>query len=65
MECMEGKALSTGLAKGVAVVVGYELQRTIALPKPGEPDSISRADVHAECERMDGALERSKQDLNA
>lgn len=64
MERMEGKTLSNGLAKGVAIVMGYELQRTIALPKPDQPDSILRADVHRECERIDDALERSKQDLS-
>ena len=61
---MEGKILSAGLAKGVAVVMGYELQRRIALPQPDEADSILRADVDAECGRMDDALDRSKDDLN-
>ena len=51
MERMEGTTLSTGLAKGVAIVIRYEMQRTIALPKPDQPDSILRADVHGECER--------------
>ncbi len=64
MERMEGTTLSTGLAKGVAVVVGYELQRTFVLAKVDERDSISRADVGLECERMDGALKRSQEDLN-
>lgn len=63
MQRMEGNSLSTGLAKGMAIVMGYELQRTIELPRPAQPDSILRADVHGECERMDAALERSKQDL--
>ncbi|MCM2375044.1 phosphoenolpyruvate--protein phosphotransferase [Aporhodopirellula aestuarii] len=63
MERMEGKSLSTGLAKGVAVVVGYELQRTITLPDPDLSESISRASVSVECDRMDDALERSKRDL--
>lgn len=63
MERMEGKTLSTGLAKGVSVVMGHELQRTLAIPKLDELDSILRADVLAECERMDDALDRSKQDL--
>ncbi|KLU06722.1 Phosphoenolpyruvate-protein phosphotransferase of PTS system [Rhodopirellula islandica] len=68
MERMEGKSLSSGLAKGVAVVVGYELQRTITLPDldqpaPDQPESISRARVPVECDRMDDALERSQRDL--
>jgi phosphotransferase system enzyme I (PtsI) len=61
---MEGTTLSTGLAEGVAVVMEYELQRKIAFPQPDEADSILRADVDAECERIDDALERSKDDLN-
>ncbi|MCA9126447.1 MAG: phosphoenolpyruvate--protein phosphotransferase [Planctomycetales bacterium] len=63
MEHMEGKTLSPGLAKGVAILVGHELQRTIELPQLNQPDSILRANVHGECERMDDALERSRQDL--
>jgi phosphoenolpyruvate-protein phosphotransferase (PTS system enzyme I) len=64
MERMEGKSLSTGLARGVAVVIGYELQRTIEFSKPVDSDSISRTEVFAECERMDDALQKSKQDLH-
>ncbi len=64
MERMVGDRLSSGLAKGIAVVVGYELQRTIALPKSDQPDSILKANVQVECERMDVALERSKRDLD-
>ena len=64
MELMEGTTLSTGLAKGVAVVMEYELQRKTASPQTGEADSILHADVDAECERIDDALERSKDDLN-
>ncbi len=65
MECMEGQTLSPGLAKGVAVVVGYDLQRRFTSAKLDKPDSILRADVQVECERMDDALEKAKQDLNA
>lgn len=64
MERMEGNSLSTGLAKGVAVVLGYELQRTITLPRENASDSISRSKVSDECNRMDDALEKSKQDLD-
>lgn len=64
MERMEGTTLSAGLAKGVAVVMGYELQRRIALPQPDEAHFILRADVDAECGRMDDALDQSKDDLN-
>ncbi|EMB17467.1 phosphoenolpyruvate--protein phosphotransferase [Rhodopirellula europaea] len=64
MERMEGNSLSTGLAKGVAVVLGYELQRTITLPTENTSDSISRSKVSDECDRMDDALEKSKQDLD-
>ncbi|WP_442511083.1 phosphoenolpyruvate--protein phosphotransferase [Novipirellula sp. SH528] len=64
MECMEGQTLSAGLAKGVAVVVGYELQRLFPSTKKEKQDSILSADVHVECERMDDALEKSKQDLD-
>ncbi|TWT54820.1 Phosphoenolpyruvate-protein phosphotransferase [Rubripirellula amarantea] len=63
MKRMQGISLSTGLAKGVAVVLGYELQRTITLPNPDQSESISRAHVSVECDRMDDALERSKRDL--
>ncbi|WP_430451786.1 phosphoenolpyruvate--protein phosphotransferase [Rhodopirellula europaea] len=63
MERMEGNSLSTGLAKGVAVVLGYKLQRTITLPRENASDSISRSKVSDECDRMDDALEKSKQDL--
>jgi phosphotransferase system enzyme I (PtsI) len=65
MESMEGKSLATGLASGVAVKVGYELQRTFSSAQSSEAESISRMDVHAECERMDAALEGSKRDLSA
>jgi len=64
MERMEGVTISTGLVKGIAVVVGYKLQRTFTSNSSDERGSILRADVQAECERMDGALEKSKQDLN-
>ncbi len=64
MERMEGTALSSGLAQGVAEVVGYELQRTLTAVTFGTPDSILRAEVDEECERMDGALEKSKRDLD-
>ncbi len=64
MQRMEGQTISAGLAKGVAVVVGYELQRTFTATKCDNPDSILRADVHVECERMDDALEKAKQDLD-
>ena len=64
MERMEGNSLSTGLAKGVAVVLGYELQRTITLPTENTSESISRSKVSDECNRMDDALEKSKRDLD-
>lgn len=63
MECMRGTTLSGGLARGVAVVVGYELQRTLQSANIDKPDSILRAEVRLECERMDGALEKSQRDL--
>ncbi|EKK01997.1 phosphoenolpyruvate-protein phosphotransferase [Rhodopirellula baltica SH28] len=63
MKRMEGNSLSIGLAKGVAVVLGYELQRTITLPSDDVSDPISRSNVSGECDRMDVALEKSKQDL--
>ncbi|TWU01601.1 phosphoenolpyruvate--protein phosphotransferase [Neorhodopirellula pilleata] len=65
MERMEGNELSRGLVKGVAVVLGYEVQRTIALPKPGVSESSLRTNSRVECERMDEALEESKRDLHA
>ncbi len=65
MERMEGTTLSSGLAQGVAVVVGYELQRTLTSANFGEPDCILSVEVDDECERMDGALEKSRLDLNA
>ena len=57
MEFMEGKTLSTGLATGVAAKLCYEMQRTFSSANLDEADSIMRADVQAECERMADALQ--------
>ncbi len=65
MKHMAGRSLSPGLAKGVAVVMSDDVQRTIALPKTGHPDPISSVCVQVECDRMDDALEESKRDLQS
>ena len=59
MSHLKGIPISPGYASGIAVVYDYEIQRTLELPHR----AITHSEVEAECERLDDALETSRQDL--
>ncbi len=56
---LEGTAVSPGYASGIATVYNYELERRIELPD----HAITRAEVEAECKRIDDALAQSSREL--
>jgi phosphotransferase system enzyme I (PtsI) len=56
---LEGIPVSSGFGRGVAVIYDLGIERRIELPQ----HSISRSQVASECDRLDGALENSTNDL--
>ena len=59
MSIAEGIPISPGYASGVAVVLGFEVERRLEVPNR----NISHSEVGSECERLDEALVRASRDL--
>lgn len=59
MSLLEGIPISPGFESGIAVVYDYEVGRRLNVPS----SELTTSEVDAEWDRLDNALERSRQDL--